>query len=105
MSLVLSDSKPKGLEVKTHGFPMEARGKEVVRLGDYEIGLVDFLCAAWYVLSNTDLNGVTDPRIEFVQAVKKMEIVPGGDFEVGGKSIPTLKFSGDSLDQDWLQRR
>lgn len=102
MSLILSDSEPKGLEVKTHGFPLEARGREVVRLGDYEIGLVDFLCAAWYALTNTDLNGLTDPRIQFVQAVKKIEIVPGGEYMVEGESIPTRKLSGDSLDQDWL---
>ncbi|MDD3487566.1 MAG: hypothetical protein PHF35_04305 [Candidatus Moranbacteria bacterium] len=103
MSLVLSGSKPKGLEVKTYGFPIEARGQEVVRLGDYEISLVDFLCAAYYVLTNSDLNGLTDPRIEFVQAVKKMEIGPGGDYVVEGISIPTRKFNGDSLNQDWIK--
>ncbi len=103
MSLTLSNSKPDDLEVKTHSSILDPRG--TVMLGDYEISFTDFLAMAWYVLTNTDLHGLMDPRIQFVQAVKKMEIVPGGDLIIDGKSIPTRKLSGDSLSPGFLKEK
>ena len=75
MSLVLSlDTKPEGLEIKTH--PRAVLGKDVVLLGDCEISMADFLLAAHYVLTNTDLEA-DDLRPQFVECIKKMSEVEG----------------------------
>lgn len=68
MSLELSeDTVPHRLTVKTFGPPVDAN---VVHLGQYEITLDDFLATAFYVLTNTDLVGDSDPRLEFVATVQ-----------------------------------
>ncbi len=55
---------------------------DTVMLGDYEISLKDFLLAAHYVLTNSDL-AMYDPRIQFVECVQRMlrvsEFNPGGE--------------------------
>lgn len=74
MSLILNmGTKPYGLRVKTFGFGSRLN---TVYLGDYEISLEDFLVAAEYVLTNTDLEP-NDPRLQFVERVKSMEEVDG----------------------------
>jgi hypothetical protein len=50
--------------------------RNTVFLGDYEISLEDFLAAAEYVLTNTDLEP-SDPRILFVKYVRSMKEVDG----------------------------
>jgi hypothetical protein len=74
MSLSLDlGTKPAGLEVKTFGFgPMG----NTVYLGDYEISLEDFLIAAEYVLTNTDLE-LNDSRLQFVKCIQSMKEVEG----------------------------
>lgn len=77
MSLSLDlGTKPKGLEIKTLGNLLGLDPLHVVHLGEYEISMKDFLCAADYVLTNTDLE-VDDPRLQFVRCVKSMKIVEG----------------------------
>lgn len=78
MTLELHNSTvPPGLRVKTFGAPVDGN---VVHLGTYELSLVDFLEAARYVLTNTDLEE-DDPRREFVEEVKAA--VEVGGFDVG----------------------
>ena len=43
---------------------------------DVYLNMEDFLAAALYFLSNTDLLK-DDPRVEFVKIVKKLEVLPG----------------------------
>lgn len=75
MSLKLdSGSKPKGLFIKTFGFD------DTILLGDYKISMLDFLLAAKYVLTNTDLEP-NDHRLKFIEVVKKMKLVDGWDPE------------------------
>lgn len=64
-------TKPKNLEVKTWGF-----GKDVVHFGDYEVSIEDFLIAAHYVLTNTNLTE-NDPRLQFIECVRSMQVVEG----------------------------
>ena len=72
MSLLLANgTRPKGLNLKTWGL-----GSNDVYLGDYVISLKDFLCAAEYVLTNTDIKK-NDPRLKFVEIVKKMRKIKG----------------------------
>lgn len=73
MSLRLAYSTPKGLEVKTHGLS----SLPDVYLGGYEITMTDFLYMVDYVLTNTDLSGIDDPRCVFVEYVKGMKIIGG----------------------------
>jgi len=77
MSLVLDQGTlPKGLMIKTH--PDIGSLGQTVFLGEYEISLADFMEAAAYVLTNTDLLvGKEDPRIDFVQRVKWISVAPG----------------------------
>ncbi len=74
MSLDLG-TKPAGLEVKTYTHTLGSLGKSV-HLGAYEISLEDFLVAAGYVLTNTDL-APNDPRLQFVKYVQSMRVVEG----------------------------
>ena len=83
MSLVLDFSKPDGLEIKTYGFG--GVGQTVFLRDGHniycEINLGDFLIAAHYVLTNTDLD-INDPRRQFVKCVQAMTQIKG--FDKGG---------------------
>ena len=82
MSLSLDlGTKPTWLEVKTFGFGSMGN---TVHLGDYEISLEDFLIAAKYVLTNTDLE-LNDPRIQFVKCIQSMKEVKG--YNSGGERL------------------
>ena len=73
MTLLLErGTKPNGLGVKTVGLGEE----EVVYLGNYEISMKDFLMAAYYVLTNTNLRE-DDPRRQFVECVRSMQEAEG----------------------------
>lgn len=81
MSLILGmGTRPAGLEVKTFGFGPT----NTVHLGKYEISFEDFLVAAEYVLTNTDLEP-NDPRLQFVKCVQSMKEVTG--YNPGRKSL------------------
>jgi len=74
MTLLLErGTKPANLGIKTIGFGDLGN---TVFLGEYEISLEDFLFAAEYVLTNTNL-GPTDPRRQFVKCVQFMTEVEG----------------------------
>jgi hypothetical protein len=47
----------------------------------------DFLVTAHYVLTNTELDGGNDQRLQFVESIKAMEIVKG--FNEGTKRLNT----------------
>lgn len=99
MSLLLDskDTQPKGIEVKTHGklSKKELRevgmqnsrilSKDIVLLGDYEIDAKDFLEAAFYVLTNTDLRR-NDPRLKFVKEIKRLDVLGGYNKQYNNKS-------------------
>jgi len=73
MTLLLErGTEPEGLGVKTWGLGEE----EVVFLGEYQISLKDFLMAAYYVLTNTNLRE-DDPRRQFVECVRSMQEAEG----------------------------
>lgn len=72
MSLLLAQgTRPTNLRVKTLGV-----GEDPVLIGEYEISMLDFLAAAEYVLTNTDLRP-GDPRLKFVRRVSAMRRVEG----------------------------
>ena len=82
MSLRLNrGTNPDGLTAKTMGV-----GDEVVFLGDYQISMEDFLILAHYVLTNSNLTK-DDPRLQFVESVRNMEVVEGYTTIVGGKEL------------------
>lgn len=69
MSLILMNrGKPPEIAVKTVGVGDLV---DTVFFGRYEIGMEDFLEAAHYVLTNTNLEK-DDPRRRFVECVKRM---------------------------------
>ena len=73
MTLLLGNSQPSNIPVKTHGVGIL---KEVIFFGEYEIPMDDFLSAVEYVLTNTDLIA-NDQRLQFVERVKLIQIVKG----------------------------
>lgn len=76
MSLSLDrGTVPAGTIVKTFGHGVD---QNVVHLGTYEISLIDFLTAAMYVLTNSDLVA-SDERYDFVRAVNGLREVQGFD--------------------------
>lgn len=92
MSLILSRSIPRGLEVKTHGVHI-LQNKVLLRGGnvkdgyvDCEIPFLDFLEMVEYVLTNTDLYR-NDPRLRFLEMVKKLKPVKG--YNPDGKRLGT----------------
>ncbi|MCK5466074.1 hypothetical protein KAI56_01065 [Candidatus Parcubacteria bacterium] len=79
MTLVLED----GLEVKTFGFEFGDKDG-IINFGDHEIPIKSFLVAVEYVLENSELIE-NDPRLEFIECIKSMEIVDG--FDSGRKRL------------------
>ena len=74
MSLSLDQgTKPAGFEIRTRDF---GSLRNTVYLGNYEISLWDFLVAAAYVLTNTDLEP-NDPRLQFVKCVQSIKQTDG----------------------------
>lgn len=88
MSLILDESTPKNLMVKTCGlqFPVgegqNKRREQVVMLGDCEMSMTDFCTAVVYVLTNTDLDP-NDPRIGLVERIKKATVIQGHNAVAG----------------------
>lgn len=83
MTLLLErGTRPARLGIKTFGL-----GIDTIFLGDYEISLEDFLFAAHYVLTNTDLEGPEDPRLQFLKCIRSMEEVEG--YMKGAKRLKT----------------
>jgi len=87
MSLrLVQGTMPEDLHIRFGQMP-----DDTVMLGDYEISLKDFLLAAHYVLTNSDLKPY-DPRIQFVECVQRMLRVSG--FNPGGErfrsSLPPI---------------
>ncbi len=80
-------TKPTGLEIKTSGF-----NEGVVFLGNYQISMEDFLIAAHYVLTNSNLEK-DDPRRQFVKCVRAMRIRKGYPLIIRGKNIPTKRLA------------
>ncbi|MEK7624240.1 MAG: hypothetical protein AAB404_00715 [Patescibacteria group bacterium] len=96
MSWVLSDSTPKNLVVKSYPRGLYFTDRPCVRFGKYTMSMEDFLCAAHYVLTNTDLekkDGKNDPRLDFVKKIKKMKIVDGYNKE-RDKNAKRLSLNG-----------
>jgi hypothetical protein len=68
---------PNGPRVKTFGC-CDDTIVGTVFIGEYEVSLVDFLKAAKYVLTNTDLEP-NDPRLQFVKCVQSIKKVDGNN--------------------------
>jgi hypothetical protein len=96
MSLILDESTPKNLMVKTCGVKFEVgegthmRREQVVMLGDCEIPMSEFCTAVEYVLTNTDLDP-NDPRIGLVERIKKATVTQGHN-AVAGINPNCLKY-------------
>ncbi len=85
MSLALNlGTKPEGLEIKTWGDMLGPDPLQTIHLGEYEISMVDFLYAAAYVLTNTNLEK-NDPRLQFVEYIRAMKVIEG--YHPGGKRL------------------
>lgn len=84
-------TQPRDLEVKTWG-----GHPPVVYLStataQYTIALEDFLEAAWYVLTNANLDP-NDPRLAFVERVRKLRKVPGWSLGTGGRRVRTRRLT------------
>lgn len=92
MSLLLENSKPEGLLVKTIGpvFGHEKKGlTDVVHLVKYQISMEDFLAMSYYVLTNTDLSE-NDPRLKYLHNVKNLKPTKGY-FTMGHPPVPNAK--------------
>ena len=79
MSLILSLS-PDNISIKTYGY-FSKNGKDDTVFIDaqsnkLEINIEDFFAMVYYVLTNTDLYK-NDPRLKFIEKVKKMKKVEG----------------------------
>lgn len=99
--MVLSRSEPKNLNVYSVPTVKQLGIKAVIYFGKYEIPMDEFLNAARYVLTNTDLenkNGLADPRLMFVKNVKKLRIVDG----YNKKRKPSAKRLSDGLPSLWF---
>lgn len=87
MTLLLNIDSKEPIEVKTHGTYFSQ--KDVVRIGDYEIGIIDFLISAEYVLTNTNLYE-GDPRLMFLRRVKEAATITGWSGEGQRIKLPDL---------------
>jgi len=90
MSLKLAHSLP-SITAKTWGLP----GQQVVYVGEYEIPFKDFFSLAYYVLTNTDLEGSEDPRRQFVESIKAMAEVPGYMVDITGQDDGSRRLDTD----------
>lgn len=91
MSLSLNQgTKPEGLEVKSRSIT-----DDTIVIGDYEISMRDFLAAAYYALTNTNLKSAEDPRLQFVKCVASMMVVEGFPVTIMGKELQTLRLHTD----------
>lgn len=89
MSHALTNSLPRGLEIKTMGgIGYDGRGFERVffwGLADMvEIPMDDFVEAVKYVLTNSDLLE-NDPRPGLIEFIKRLDITDG--YNKGGKRL------------------
>lgn len=83
MSLRLDDPNTRDhVEVKTWGIGPT----ETVFFGDHEVSMSDFLEAAYYVLTNTNLRD-GDPRPDFLEQVARLQPVPGWESLVREKDM------------------
>lgn len=84
-------TEPKDLEVKTHGgYPPVVH--LTTQTGRCTIAIEDFLDAAWYILTNTDLEP-DDPRLVFIERVRKLRSVPGWSMRAGGRRTRTKRLA------------
>jgi len=91
VSLELNNgTTPNNLHVFT---PLAGKLVSTVMLGSYEISYSDFFLAAFYVLTNTDLQP-NDHRLQFVKAVKAIEIVHG--FDKDGQRLASQEWPASS---------
>lgn len=74
------------IEMKT----FDVDGITTILFGDYEIDMEDFLAAAIYVLTNTNL-GPDDPRRKFLELAGKLEEKPGFTQVVAGVTAATVR--------------
>lgn len=74
------------IEMKTY----DVNGTTQIYFGDYEIDMEDFLAAAIYVLTNTNL-GPDDPRRKFLELAVKLEEKPGFTQVVAGVTAATVR--------------
>ncbi len=65
-----------GIQVKSWP-PIFSHKEERVFINGVEMTTLEFLQAALYVLTNTDLIGEDDPKKQFVDLVKKMNVSEG----------------------------
>ena len=70
MSLILDRSKPETIEGKTYTDDPTVYLRRRPVGGSLELDLEDFLVLARYVMTNTDLSGPDDPRLEFLRQMK-----------------------------------
>ena len=77
MSLILSHATPSGTRV------MSIAG--IVAIGPVEMPIEEFCVTAMYVLANTDLEP-DDPRLEFIEDVKRLAKIKGFNFQHNPKA-------------------
>lgn len=54
-------------------------GQNMVKIGDDEFHISDLLGVVKWLLTNHDIEGLSDPRLDFVEGIKKYRLVEGSD--------------------------
>ncbi len=78
MSIILDQgTRPEGTAVKAYPSGMMLSDQACIVVGDITMTMADFVAVMAYGLICTDLEGENDPRIEFVEKVRRAEVVAG----------------------------
>ncbi|HRZ18470.1 MAG TPA: hypothetical protein P5136_00195 [Methanofastidiosum sp.] len=79
MAYIIEDFDGKQIECKTHGVIGDINHdlRKSVFIGDLEIPIDEFCNLIEYVLTNTDLVDMNDPRLLLTNWIKKTQIIEG----------------------------
>lgn len=94
MTILLDQgTQPESLPVKSvsSGLGAQAFGGEGVHIGDYLLSMEDFCAMVRYVLTNTNMEGEQDPRLQLVGDIKNAQTTDGFTEVVGGKEVLGLR--------------
>lgn len=102
MSIQLtSGTFPHGLDVRTYSSRLSPTvdtwhgSGGTVRIGQYLLSMRDFIEVARYALTNSNLEGESDPRVAFVKQLAKMKLGEGfGDSSAQRLMVDSLVDAG-----------
>jgi hypothetical protein len=102
MTLELSNSPGKP-EIKTFTGPVHIFYGSGDEVGQVDITMNDFMAAAYYVLTNTELEP-NDPRLSFVKLMKQMKLTSDSkNFALDTLPCWSLQYPGDFTQFKWKE--